>query len=98
MSIPPSDIVRRAAGGGINKYVRDSITEIRKSQLNVYILGNLGIIVGHSNQEPVLDLDEVQATSRTLLSYPVSTRYHCRQMAPCSIVMALALRALLFNW
>ncbi len=56
MSIPPSDIVRRAAGGGINKYVRDSITEIRKSQLNVDILGNLGII--DSNQDPVLDSDD----------------------------------------
>ena len=64
---------------------------------NVDILGNLGIIVGRSKQNCVLKADEVQAASRTLFSYPVSTWCHRRQMAICPIVMALAFRAPLFN-
>ena len=41
---------------------------------------DLGIIAGRSNQNPILNADEVQAASRALFSYAVSTRHHRRQM------------------
>ena len=59
------------------------------------ILRNLGIIAGRCKQNCVLNADEVQAASRALFSYPVSTRYHRWQMGIHSVVVALAYRAIL---
>lgn len=61
------------------------------------ILRNLGIIAGRCNQNLLLNLDEIQTASRTLFSYPLSTRHHRRQLGIDPVAVALADRVILPN-
>ena len=73
---------------------RDRRSLLRKSvRKKVNIFGDIGIIAERSKYHPVLDSDEVQAAPRALFPYPVSTRYHRRQMGLRAVVVALVFRA-----
>ena len=63
----------------------------------VDIFMDIGIIARRSKHDLALNSDEIQTASRALLSYPVSTRCHRRQMAICPVTVVMAFRTSLFN-